>query len=165
MSMTVDTNYREALKQLGTVLVSLLRVQVILGYENRTPMPDGDFIAMSLIRTERQSTNETYCPVDGSRADLLFSAMVVQLDCYGVNAHTLCTNLLMLLRSDLMSEHGINSLFSSDPLNIPFTDAENQQAQRWTVDAQLQFNTVWTLPQDSALTITIPPINNVDMII
>jgi len=151
---------REELKLLGNAIVGLLGVGVALGVENRTPVPLGDFVTLTVIREERQQTNETYYPNrsapavnECNRADLLFSTLVVQLDSYGTNAHATANGLLMLCRSDLMERYGVTPLFSTDPTNMPYNDAENQQAQRWTLDASLQFNTSWTQSQDSATVI------------
>jgi hypothetical protein len=160
MALTPSNTIREELKLLGNAIVGLLGVGVVLGFENRVPFPQGNFVTLSVIREERQSTNETYYPTrvapavnQCDRSDLLFSTLVVQLDCYGVNAHATANGVLMLCRSDLMDRYGVTPLFSTDPINMPFDDAENQQAQRWTLDANLQFNTSWTQTQDSATVI------------
>ena len=167
--ITPDNSERELLKLLGTAINTETGVSIVLGVENRVPFPSGDAVAMTTIMQERQSTNETYYPDrpdpainEADRVDLLFSTLVVQLDCYGPNAHATANTLLMILRSDLFLQHGLSPLFCTEPRNITFSNAENQQAARWSLDANIQFNTVWLQAQDSALTIDLTTILNTD---
>ena len=169
MIITPSNTVREEIKLLGDAIVGLLGVGIVLGVENRTPVPLGDFVALTVIREERQQTNETYYPTRAApavnqcdRADLLFSTLIVQIDCYGPNAHATANGILMLCRSELMLDYGVTPLFSTDTTNIPYNNAENQQAQRWTLDANLQFNTAWTQAQDSATAINFTVFHEAD---
>ena len=162
-------NNRDELKILGDAIVALLGVGVFLGVENKVPMSTGDFVTLTAINKVRQATNETFYPDrpdpavnETDRVDLLFITLVVQIDCYGINADSTAQALLMLMRSDIMCEYGVTPLFCTEPMNVPFVNAEQQQQVRWSLDANLQFNVSWLQQQDSALEIKVDNFFNID---
>jgi len=157
MTITANNTVKQSLKALGDAITALLGGTVILGIENRVAMPTGNFIVMTPLRDERQSTNVTEYPErtgtlthELNRDDTVYSELTIQLDCYGTNAREQSAALMMLSRSDLMISYGITPLFASDPHNLPFVDSEQQNRERWTLDLTAQFNTTWTQPIYSA---------------
>lgn len=156
--ITSNKTVRNELKMMGNAIVGLLGITPVLGIENRVPMPQGDFVVMTVIRDELQSTNIVEFPDragttthEANRDDNVFTTLVIQLDCYGENARNTANGLLMLSRSDMMLRYNITPLFSTEPQNMPMTSGENQYIERWTLDMSCQFNVTWTQAQDSAL--------------
>ena len=54
---------------------------------------------------------------------------------------------------------GITPLYTDDPRQMPFTNAEQQWEDRWIVDVHLQVNIELVLSQQFAATLTVGVIN------
>jgi len=158
--ITRNNHQKDLIKSLGDAITAIVAVDIALGVENNTPFPSGDAVAITIIRQERQATNEIYYPDragtvthEADRVDLSFVTVTAQLDCYGANAFDNSNTLLFALRSDLMLEYGLQSLYCSEPINMAYMNAKSKQVPRWTLDAKMQFNTQFKQEQDTALEI------------
>jgi hypothetical protein len=91
--------------------------------------------------------------------------MTIQLDVHGPlagdNAHVISTLLRDAYGVDQFATSGfdVTPLYTTDPHQMPFENAEAQIEQRYTLDAVLQCNPIVTIPQQygNALAITINP--------
>jgi hypothetical protein len=53
----------------------------------------------------------------------------------------------------------LQPLYSSEPRQIDFINAEDQYEERWSVDAEMQINPIATTPQQFADTLTVTLVN------
>lgn len=124
----------------------------VKGFGNRAATPKGSFVVMTLMLTERTSTNvheELATVVQGSVTtfqDTTFmpSQGTVQLDFYGENAWTWANKAAIYLRDEVgcsfLISHGIQPLYCNDPKNLTGLSGEEQYQARWMVEAILAFN-------------------------
>lgn len=91
--------------------------------------------------------------------------VVMQLDVHGPlssdNAQTISTLFRDTYGVDKFHEINpdITPLFTSDPRQIPFSNAEQQVETRWIIDAHLQVNARVIVPQQFAETVEVDVIN------
>lgn len=161
MSLTLSFTESDVFTQLRTLLMQMTPgIEVVLAQVNRVSEPAGaDFVVMTpLLRTRLATNTDTYAndsaPAIGTRQITQTTQFDVQLDVHGPasgnNVQTIAT-----LWRDLYSTTffdacpiDIQSLYASDPRQVPFLNAESQYENRWTIDLSLQVNPSITLPQD-----------------
>lgn len=159
MTITLAPNQSAIFTAMRAFLVGILPsdVEVIQAQVNRVPEPAGsDFVVMTAIRRTRLSTNEDDSS-DGS-ADLLSVEhsidFVVQLDVHGPDSGDNAQIISTLLRDEYgvtaFEGTGVTPLYTEDPRQLPFQNAEQQYEDRWVVEASLQVNEVVTVPQQYA---------------
>lgn len=128
-------------------------VEVIQGLGNGVPMPDGEFICMTATQQTRLSTNLESYAVDLQRQVTMPTMYDIQIDCYGPLSSDRATAIVAMWRDpygcDALASIGA-PLYSSDPIQMPLVNGEENYEQRWKIAALLQFNPVITLPQQSA---------------
>lgn len=167
MAATLSLTQSQELTALRSFLLSILppTVAVVLGQVNRVPEPLGsDFVVMVPILRERLETNiSTWTdgalatpPVPGTRADMQPTRLTVQLDVHGPNSADNTQTITTLFRSDVATDQfatsgfDVTPLYAGDPRQMPFTDAEAQNEDRWSFDAVVQVNPIVTTAQDFA---------------
>lgn len=126
---------------------------VVQGLDNGVPQPDGPHVVMTATRQDRLSTNhESYDGV-GTRTATMPTQYSIQVDCYGPEASDMATTLVMMWRDpygcDAMAPDAA-PLYSSDPVQVPLINAEQNYEKRFTFTALLQFNPSVTVPQQYA---------------
>jgi len=91
--------------------------------------------------------------------------VVVQLDVHGPNSGDNAQAISTALRDDyavfFFERNGYSAapLYSEDPRQIPFINAEKQYEDRWVIEASLQVNPTLSLPQQFADQAVITTIN------
>lgn len=137
-------------------------VEVIRGQINRVAEPKGsDFVLMTQTGRERIETNvETY--VDGypSTPGVLSltqpTKVTIQIDVHGPNGAENVQVITTLFRSgyacDIFAASGfdVTPLYTGEPHQAPYMNAEQQVETRWSVDAALQANQIVTVGQQFA---------------
>ena len=92
----------------------------------------------------------------GTRQDLQATQITIQCDVHGPSSADNAQTISTLFRSDrgieLIGAYGIDltPLFTSDPIQLPFTTEAQQVEERWSIDLSLQANLVVTTPQEFA---------------
>lgn len=163
MTAALDLTEEMILTDLRSVLLGLLPDgwEVIRTQDNQVPQPVGpDFLTMTPIRRERIATNVDTWDYLGDAPTVLdieqSTKLTIQLDVYGPQADDVVQIVSTVFRSGsgcAMFEalgHGIDPLYSGDPLQKPFINGEAQYENRWSVDIALQANPIVTVPQDFA---------------
>lgn len=150
------------LAALRTVLLSLIGsgTEVIEGEINRVPEPVGpDFVVMIPITRERLSTNiDTYAdiPSAGVKRIAMPTAVTVQIDIHGPNSADNSAIIAAVFRDETaadglaLSGFDLAPLYTSEPRQTPFINAEQQVEFRWAIDLTLQVNPIVTVTQDFA---------------
>lgn len=150
------------LAALRTVLLSLIGsgTEVIEGEINRVPEPVGpDFVVMIPISRERLSTNvDTYAdiPSAGVKRIAMPTAVTVQIDIHGPDSADNAAIIAAVFRDETacdglaLSGFDLAPLYTSEPRQTPFINAEQQVEFRWAIDLTLQVNPVVTIVQDFA---------------
>jgi hypothetical protein len=144
-------------------------VPVIQGIDNRVPMPENPFVAMTAIGSYRIETNQdTYVDgffaspqVAGTTQSLQATKLAFQLDFYGPQSNAWATMVGTLFRDDVACEifQIAQPLYADDPRMMPMITAEDQFLERWTVNAYVQYNPVVTTTLTFATSLNVTPIN------
>lgn len=155
------------LAALRSVLLSLIGsgTEVIEGEINRVPEPVGpDFVVMIPITRERLSTNvDTYADIPDAGVKLIAmpAAVTVQIDIHGPNSADNAAIIAAVFRDESacdglsLSGFDLAPLYTSEPRQTPFINAEQQVEFRWAIDLTLQVNAVVTLAQDFAAEVVV----------
>ena len=92
----------------------------------------------------------------GSKDHMQATQITIQVDVHGPSASDNAQRISTLLRDEYGTESFRNSgfniapLYSNDPRQIPFTNAEQQIEAKWSVEVVLQANPVVSIPQQFA---------------
>jgi hypothetical protein len=122
-------------------------VPVVAGQVNRVPEPQqGDFVSMTTLRRVRLETNvDTYADVlpAGNNTYRQATEVTIQLDVHGPNSHDTAEIISTMFRDSyatdfFLSYPGITPLYSEDPRQIAFINAEAQYESRYVVEMLLQ---------------------------
>lgn len=141
---------------------------VIQGLPNRTAMPPAEpgFIVMQVILQTRLETNldtwDISDPDPTSATSELHAQVKMQIDCYGSSSGAWATMLQTLLRDDVGCQAlapTCQPLYTSEPFLSPLEDSEDQYEQRWTLEAELQYNPVTSTAPEFADTLSATVIN------
>lgn len=136
------------------IMALLPNVPVIQGLGNGSPMPLGEFICITPGAQRRLATNHDLGTLDGgTRRVRQPTEYTVQIDCYGPNASDYATTLSVMWRDPYGCEAmapDAAPLYSTDPVQAPLINGEENYEQRWTFSALLQFNPVVSAPQQYA---------------
>lgn len=130
---------------------------VIQGLGNGVPMPDGPFVCMTATSQRRLSTNiEELDALTDSRSVMMPTEYAIQIDCYGPASSDYATTLSAMWRDPYgctAMEPTADPLYSTDPMQAPLINGEENYEQRWTFSALLQFNPIVTVAQQFADTL------------
>lgn len=134
--------------------------EVIRTQDNRLSMPRGGFIALSPASSVRLATNFRDYDGTGEAQRLTLSNQVtIQVDCYGKLSAEWVVMLMTSFRSEYASEFFTNTgldlqpLYTSDPMQMPLVNGEQQYESRWMIQVVMQTNAVVTLPQQFSNTL------------
>ena len=158
--MSISLSQADVLTALRAALLSLLTgYEVVQAQDNGVPMPTGPFIAMTVHAIQRLSTNvDTYAGSPSIKSIETDTRFDVDLDIYGPLAGDAAATIQAVLRDEAgvaLFPTTVVPLFADDPMQMPLITGEQTYLQRWKVTVALQYNPVVTLPQDSALALTI----------
>ena len=166
--MTASLNITQSDIQTVTrgFLLSILDqpIEVIAAQSNRVPEPlTSDFVVMTPLSRVRQSTNTDTWDETIHTNDVLFSAspmtVAIQIDVHGPNSADNVQKIATLWRDfaacDFFTTSGFDGqpLYTSDPRQVPFINAEEQYELRWMLDAYLEANIIVGVNQPFADTL------------
>ena len=85
----------------------------------------------------------------GQRDDTVPTKLTIQADIHGPSSADNVQRILTLFRSDYATDIMINvvPLYTSDPRQMPFINAEQQIENRWSIDLVMQVNPTVVTPQ------------------
>ena len=164
MTTTISVTQDATLAALRSWLLSVLPdgTEVVAGQSNRVPEPRiTDFVVMIPLLRERIETNITkyedpYPSTPSTRSVLQPTKLTVQLDVHGPNGGDNVQIVTTLFRDlnacEAFAASGIDvsPLYTSEPRQLPFINAEQQYEDRHTVDVVMQVNPIVTQSQDFA---------------
>jgi hypothetical protein len=164
MSVMISLTDTQIFTALRAFLLAILPsgVDVIRSQVNRVPEPKApDFVLMTETLRERLETNITtysdgYPGNPQTRSDMHPVKVTIQLDVHGPNSADNAQIISTLFRSDVAINNFVASgvdvtpLYTGEPRQMPFTNAEQQTETRWIVEVVMQCNPVITSPQDFA---------------
>lgn len=137
-------------------------VEIIRAQVNRVPEPRClDFIIMTQINRNRLSTNtNTYTDGWPSLPGVAYASQStqydIQLDVHGPNSGDNIQVISTLFRDEYATSYfdqqaiDAQALYTSDPHQAPFVNAESQWESRWVITLSLQANIVVQVPQEFA---------------
>lgn len=167
MSASISVTQSMLYTALRTFLLTLVSCPVLQSQQNRTAMPQGDFILMTGLNAPGLSTDKTtFIPGQsnpGNETHARSTQWNVQLDCYGPDAADMAALIATAFKTDYAAETlaeaaiEIQPLYANDPRQMTIVDSEGQYNPRWIVELALQYNPVVTLPQDFAMSLTVVP--------
>jgi hypothetical protein len=161
VSLTED----QVMSAVGDFISQFVSCEVIQVQYNRVPMPKSpEFVAFS-----QRSMKLLSKPVD-SYDDTTKSItspiqFIVQLDFYGENSGARASSISSLMSdssgADFFKASGydMQTLYAGDAKQMPIITGEEQYLARWTFDAVFQINQFFTLPVQTANTLTVNLIN------
>ena len=156
MAATLSINNKAIFTAFRAFILGLLDVSehnVVRGLGNRVSTPKEGFIAITPILKAGLATNETtYIQPEegaliGTKEAKKSTRYDIQIDCYGVNADEWSTIITNMFRDEYgcrMLAPLMQPLYSTDPMQMPLTNAEQQYEQRWMITATVQINPVVT---------------------
>lgn len=172
MTPTLSLSESQTMTALRSFLLGVLApgVEVVAGQDNRVAEPVGtDFVVMTPTMRERIETNVVTTldglllamPVPGTRMDLQPVKFTVQIDVHGPLGSDNAQVITTLFRSEYganafaASGFDVTPLYAGEPHQTPFLNGEQQQEDRWSIDAVMQCNPIVTTAQDFAAAISI----------
>lgn len=145
----------EAYKAIGQFIGKILPdVDVVVGQENRVPVPKENFCIINFAGRKYHSMNRhAYTDEDGNKEQAISRSteLIVSVDFYGTssgeNAHQFCTAFNDEYAYSSMPAD-IKPLKSTDPVQIAFHTPENQYEERWRLECSLQLGQVVSVNQE-----------------
>lgn len=125
--------------------------EVIQGYSNNVPLPQGSFVLLNIIHESDLSTNATWYDIDTQSAYVSRTVEVMmQIDFYGERAGEAARIFTNLWRDFHAAERlaKCKPLFCDNPKYMPITNERADYEQRWMVTAYLNYNPTIKHDQD-----------------
>jgi hypothetical protein len=174
MPATISLTEKQTMAALRAVLTGFLPagIPVVRAEMNRVPEPmEGDFCVLTPILRTRLATNTdtfidapTATPPAGARNSLSPMQITVQIDVHGPASADNSQMIATLLRDEYAciqftaTGYDVQPLYTDDPRQTPYENAEQQTEWRWSIDTVLQANPVTTTAQDFADHLLVTPI-------
>lgn len=141
------------------LLVDGATVEIVQGQGNRVPMPEGDnFVIITPGKSTQMATPVASYDSDAQTMSIAQSTEIrISVDCYGPLSGNLARVFTMALRSSYACDQmpGIAPLYADDAVQFPLVDGEQQFEERWRFDSVLHYTPAISVPQQSALEVTI----------
>lgn len=164
MAASLSITEAQLFQALGDFISGLVSIEVVRGLQNRTSMPQGDFITMSPAGSVQ--LNRPVASWDASTVTYSQSKQwAAQIDCYGAASNDTAQLIVSMFRTpyacDALASYGwaLAPLYAEDPRQMPLVAGEEQYIERWSFNAILQYNPSITVTQQSADTLTAGVIN------
>ncbi len=159
MSLTITPALSAIFVKLRAMILTIAPTgtEVVLGQQNRVPLPLGRVVVMTPLWQRRLATNQSEyddpVSVIGSRAITASMELAVQLDTYGEGSGGVAAQLVILIRDD----YGCEALapdaapfYVDDARQIPLVSGEQQYVERWTSTALFGYTPRVAVPQEFA---------------
>lgn len=127
------------------------------GQQNRAPTMQAPFAIMQIVTRQRYATNSRRYNPDGSVTLVKPERMGVQISTFGTGAGNAVSLINTMWRDPDAVEWfranvpGVAPLYASDPMQHPFTTAEKQYEDQWSVDLIADVLATVTKPGRSAI--------------
>lgn len=154
MAAELEVTHNDIYRDVRALLLDLFQLpseNVIRGYSNNVPLPNGDFILMNIINETDLSTNGWFYLKEANKVEALQSVEVLlQIDFYGKESAKNARIFSNLWRDFYSSERlkVCQPLYCNNPKYLPFTNEQNQYEERYMVEAYLTYIPVATYDQD-----------------
>lgn len=153
---------------LNNVLPSPWTVQQ--GQQNRAPTMQAPFAIMQIVTRDIYATNSRRYNPDGSVTIVKPERLGIQISTFGTGAGNAVSLINTLWRDPDAVEWfrdnlpGFAPLYASDPRQHPFTTAEKQYEDQWSVDLIADVHAIVTKPGQSALHLRMKSVTPADTI-
>jgi len=157
---TTNTKIDDVIDALATFIDLFVEgAKVIRAQVNRTPMPQGNFVVLTeLFSVDLSIPRENFDSVNNA-IDLTGPTRIdVQIDFYGENCGDYCKAVQAAFRTPFAYNNfpiNVKPLYTSDGIQAPLINGQQQWQSRWTLTVSLQYNPVIEIPQDSATALDI----------
>lgn len=127
------------------------------GQQNRAPTMQAPFAIMQVVTRQRYATNSRRYGPDGSVTIVNPERMGIQITTFGTGADNVVSLINTMWRDPdavawfRANVPGMAPLYASDPMQHPFTTAEKQYEDKWSVDLIADVLASVTKPGQSAL--------------
>lgn len=151
---------------LNNVLPSPWTVQQ--GQQNRAPTMQAPFAIMQIITRQRYATNSHRYNPDGSVTTVKLERMGIQISTFGTGAGNAVSLINTMWRDPdavqwfMDNLPGVGPIHASDPIQHPFTTAEKQYEDQWSVDLIADVHATVTKPGQSAIHLGMESITQAD---
>jgi hypothetical protein len=157
MTVTIDTTEEQVFTALRSYLLVLFpSVEIVQGLDNRVPMPACDFITMTAV-----TANGLSRPRLGFIDTELLHQMTamsptkktIQVDFYGETGNDRVVTLKALFNNEWSYNQfsaNIKPLSTGEARRIDFSGEDQQNIIRWSIDLDLQYNPIVTVPMQFA---------------
>lgn len=129
--------------------------EVVRAQVNRTPMPQGNFVVLTELFSVDLSVPRQDFDFATDIIDITGPSRVdIQIDFYGDNCGDYCKAVQAAFRTPFAYNKfpdNIKPLYTSDGIQAPLINGQQQWQSRWTLTVSVQYNPVITIPQDSAI--------------
>ena len=146
-SISVD----QVIDAVATYIALFTEAEIIRGNVNRTPMPNGSFIALTELRTKALNKPIEYYS-DFTAVLNEHNKIDIRVDFYGWDlaetARAIHSSFRTIWTVDKFPSN-IVPLLCSEPKKINIINAEEQYEQRWYMEMSLQYNPDINVPQDT----------------
>lgn len=127
---------------------------IVRGRVNRVPPPTDPFVLLSEVTmVDIETPHHTSDTVNQQDSLETPQRIGVQVDFYGPSAGEQCAAVKSVYRSQYATAQfpsNIQPLYCSDGLLSPLITGEEQYDSRWILTAELQYNPIVVVPQQSA---------------
>ena len=163
--LAVSITEDQIMANIGDFISQFVSCEVVQVKFNRAPMPkSSEFVAFSKKSMKLLSKPyDTY--TDTTKKVLGRLQYVVQVDFYGEDSGARASSISSLM-SDMSgadffksSGYDMQTLYASDAKQLPIITGEEQYLARWTFDAVFQINQFFTLPVQTANTLSVNLVN------
>ncbi|QIA76174.1 LIC_12616 family protein [Rodentibacter caecimuris] len=154
MATELSTSHDDIYRELRSYLLALFNLpqdNVIRGYSNNVPLPNGDFILMNILHEKALSTNAHNYSINESNTEVSHTAeIMIQLDFYGESAVKMAKTFCLLWRDFYACEHFTcgSPLYCDEPKFMQFINERSEYENRWLVTAYFNYNPVITHQQE-----------------
>ena len=152
---------------LGTFIQPFVgTTQVIRAQVNRVAMPAGSFVELTEIGSCDLEVPRTWYDHTYLERNIIGpKRLMIQADFYGESAGDWCAAIKTVWRTPYCVAQfptGIAPLYCDDGHEVPLITGEEQYLRRWTLTMNLQYNPVIVVPLQSADTLKMNIVDNVD---
>jgi len=144
-----DISIDQVIDSLASYLSLFTNAIIIRGNVNRTSAPDGDFIALTELRTKALNKPiETYSEYFENINE--HNQIDIRIDFYGWELAGVTRSVHSSFRTLWSVQQFPNyvvPLFASEPVKLAYENTEDQYEQRWFMDVSLQYNPTVSVPQ------------------
>lgn len=140
--------------------------QIIRAQVNRVAMPIGAFVELTEISSIDIEVPRLYYDGINLQRDIIApKRIMIQADFYGESSGDWCAAVKSVFRtpySVMQFPDGIAPLYCDDGHEILLVTGEEQYMRRWALTLNLQYNPIVAVPQQSADTLSMNLVQNVD---